>query len=447
MVGGHIISVSPDRLTALLHLQASEIQDDNIKQVIEKSIRKANITYGLDHALIAKIVEDPLAYTSPIEIAKGEKPIAGRDAYLVKEKLNMHSEKREKLNDIHEHMVTVANGEVIATIFPATPGTDGIDVHGQRVNSMNGKELHITPGENVILHHEQYYSLIDGEVLLSKNSLSVLPIQLIDGDYHPGKGIMKFDGNVVVKGNVLTGSHIVATGNIRVEGTVENANLEAQGYIYIEGGVLGNQYGKIQAQGSIRAHFLNQAVVESESNIYIERSILHSVVFAKEHIYANNASVIGGHLSTYGEMIVKDIGNHHFTYTEIELKDEDYSLQEKLGEISNKLADLNIVKQKLVSIESKLQEDQQGHPLALKHKKTKKHIEQEILNLTKKKQEIESHHTFQKDKLAIKILGDLYPQTKIKKVSTPSFLKSRMRILPFILINQNLLYYLLKIKK
>lgn len=36
MVGGHIISVSPDRLTALLHLQASEIQDDNIKQVIEK---------------------------------------------------------------------------------------------------------------------------------------------------------------------------------------------------------------------------------------------------------------------------------------------------------------------------------------------------------------------------------------------------------------------------
>lgn len=146
-------------------------------------------------------------------------------------------------------------------------------------------------------------------------------------------------------------------------------------------------------------------------------------------------------------MIVKDIGNHHFTYTEIELKDEDYSLQEKLGEISNKLADLNIVKQKLVSIESKLQEDQQGHPLALKHKKTKKHIEQEILNLTKKKQEIESHHTFQKDKLAIKILGDLYPQTKIKKVSTPSFLKSRMRILPFILINQNLLYYLLKIKK
>lgn len=146
----------------------------------------------------------------------------------------------------------------------------------------------------MILHHEQYYSLIDGEVLLSKNSLSVLPIQLIDGDYHPGKGIMKFDGNVVVKGNVLTGSHIVATGNIRVEGTVENANLEAQGYIYIEGGVLGNQYGKIQAQGSIRAHFLNQAVVESESNIYIERSILHSVVFAKEHIYANNASVIGG---------------------------------------------------------------------------------------------------------------------------------------------------------
>lgn len=51
----------------------------------------------------------------------------------------MHSDKREKLNDIHEYMVTVANGEVIATIFPATPGTDGIDVHGQRVNSMNGK--------------------------------------------------------------------------------------------------------------------------------------------------------------------------------------------------------------------------------------------------------------------------------------------------------------------
>lgn len=59
----------------------------------------------------------------------------------------MHSKKREKLNDIHEHMVTVANGEVIATIFPATPGSDGIDVHGQRVNSMNGKELHITPGK------------------------------------------------------------------------------------------------------------------------------------------------------------------------------------------------------------------------------------------------------------------------------------------------------------
>lgn len=415
MVRGQIITVSPDRLTAMLHLKASEIQNDDIKKVIENSILKANITYGLDHALIAKIVEDPQAYTYPIEIAKGEKPIAGRDAYLVKEKLNLHSEKREKLTDIHRHMLTVTNGEVVATIFPATPGTDGIDVHGHRVNSMDGRELHITPGENVIFHHGQYYSLINGEVLLSKDTLSVLPIQVIDGDYHPGKGIIKFDGHVVVKGNVLTGSHIAATGNIRVEGTVENAKLEAQGYIYIEGGVLGNQYGKIQAQGSIRATFLNQAAVESASNIYIERSILHSVVVAKEHIFANNASVIGGHLSTYGELIVKDIGNHHYTYTEIELKEEDHSLQEKLGEISTKLAELNIVKQKLVSIEYKLQEDQQGHPLAVKHKKTKKHIDQEILNLTKKKQEIESHHSLQKKKLAIKILGDLYPQTKIKK--------------------------------
>ena len=80
-----------------------------------------------------------------------------------------------------------------------------------------------------LVKHREYYASSEGKITYSKpdHQLMVTPIYIIDGNVDNATGDIRFNGDVLVKGNVFANTTIRATGNITVEGHVEIATLHA----------------------------------------------------------------------------------------------------------------------------------------------------------------------------------------------------------------------------
>ena len=71
----------------------------------------------------------------------------------------------------------------------------------------------------------------------------------VPADVGASTGDIDYDGSVVVKGNVLTGYTIKATGDIIVNGVVEGAKLVTAGKIVLKRGIQGKGQASLEAGG------------------------------------------------------------------------------------------------------------------------------------------------------------------------------------------------------
>ena len=76
--------------------------------------------------------------------------------------------------------------------------------------------------------------------------LIVTPLHVYDGVIKTTKtGIIEAEGSVYVKGNVGSRTQIKATGDILIDGSVEMAELESGGNVYIRKGMNASYKGKM----------------------------------------------------------------------------------------------------------------------------------------------------------------------------------------------------------
>ncbi len=112
-------------------------------------------------------------------------------------------------------------------------------------------------------------------------------------------GNISFDGTININGDVKDGMKIHSSGDVFVGGTVEAAEIEADGNIVIKGGVIGHSEhsgdpneipffsAKIISKGSISAHFAENVCMEAGTDIIIEEFSMHN------HLTALNRILIG----------------------------------------------------------------------------------------------------------------------------------------------------------
>ena len=313
------ISISKDRMSAKLDSLKNIDQEFSVSvNELTTFLKKEKITYGLKNDLVAKICENAHSMNFPIVIAEGSPMKNGVDAYLVNEVRTDKTESREKFNFRNVLKIpSVKSGQLLASIIPPTPGTDGTDVSGRKIPAKNGKQLKIRPGKNVILNGTNFYSTSDGQLSLTNRMISVNPVFEVNGDIDLKTGNIDFIGNVEIRGNVPTGYEIKAGGDIKIHGLVEGASIHADGNIIISGGVTAGNRGNITAGGNIQATYLNQANVVAGQDVIVATSVLHSRVEAGGSIHCKEALVIGGRLFARGNFHMKDVGNRLFTRTEL----------------------------------------------------------------------------------------------------------------------------------
>ncbi|HNY25779.1 MAG TPA: FapA family protein [Candidatus Sumerlaeota bacterium] len=253
-------------------------------------------------------------------IAQAVEPHDGEDGYIkftfeskIAEKLweeddsvKIDFRKRNEINNVFE-------GELLAEIFPMTPALDGRDVLGFPIAAKPGRPAVLNPGKNVLFSDDKrrVFSKTDGCVKVVRNRISVDQVQTIDGDVDFKYGSIEFNGDVVVRGDVLESFSVTAGGHIKVGGLVDRAVLKSGADIIINGGLYGKEGISIEAEGDISVRFAENANIIAGGDLYVSQALVNCNVFTHGRVFLKNQAkcIIGGHIIACEGIDTHTLGN------------------------------------------------------------------------------------------------------------------------------------------
>lgn len=312
-------------------------------------------------------------------IAAGLSSVAGVDARFE----NLTPEAHERKPLINENgdvdyrelgnIIMVHKDDVLMQRIPAIPGKKGRNILGAIIQPTGGEDIpfscdrkgvHLNP-EN----ENQLLSDITGQPIIVPHGMIVSPVLTVK-KVNLASGNIRFDGSVVVQGDVEDGMKIYALEDITVDGSVTNAQIECLGEIVVKGGVTGGSellangnvtvHGGIQgnteirdavdesytpkiiSQGSVLVAFVENFSIQAGVDIVVEKYAMNSQLMAGNKIVtgskntAKKPSIIGG--ITWAMILVKGtiLGSASGVKTNIQVGSNPY-IQKRLAKIRSLL--------------------------------------------------------------------------------------------------------------
>jgi len=348
------VTISEDRMQAFLIFRRVEGDLKLTSSELENFLVLQGVKFGLQKDLLFLIAQRPqdFYFTQNI-VATGTPAQPGVDGFVKvhfgesNDDEHKPTEREDGSVDYKEvtQLANVKAGQLIAERMPAQPGVPGKAVTGEDIAPREGKDVHFKIGKNVVVNAEKIglYALIDGLVTKTEQEkLNVFPVYEVNGDVDYNIGNIDFVGTVVIRGNILTGFRVKASGDIRVTGGIEGAEVESEGSIEITGGVIGSNKGFVKAGCNIRCSFIQEGNVIAGEDIMVTQSIMHSNVRAGRSVKCAGAKglIVGGVIQAGERVTARMIGNSMSTATVIEVGVRP-ELRQELNELRTTLRQLS----------------------------------------------------------------------------------------------------------
>jgi uncharacterized protein (DUF342 family) len=338
------IKVSKDLMSVRLTL----IPPQGGEAVNEKMLMEAIQEMGICNGLLENEIELALKTGDAhnVLIAQGQEPEDGQNGYL-ESLIPNAKDRRPRIDEsgiAHYHdigeLVTVQAGDALMRRIPATPGTPGINIKGVEVPANPGEEMmfasnlsgtEVSPDDpNLLL------AAINGQPIVVDHG-AIVEKTLVVNNVDLTTGNIKFDGTVVVKGNVTTSLTVKTTGDVYVHGMVEEAcYIEAGGDIEITQGVIGRgsiredngHPGKgiavLRCRGCVRAKFIENCVANAGRDVIVSELIAHSDITAKEQVIvgkknSRRGQIMGGITRADRHVQAQIIGTPGGNHTKVEV--------------------------------------------------------------------------------------------------------------------------------
>lgn len=362
------IVVSKDHMTATMYVNedpASIFQDEeSMKEKVKEAAENNRVLFGFLPISLETVMKG-----QPVIIASGIPPKKGEDAKITY--LEIPERKPQILengradyfdmNFIYEIEKGAWLGE---KIFPQ-PGVPGKNVFGEEIPAKDGNDLPFQYDSSSIYTEEEDGKLViralEGGVINQTNgTLSVDNHLYIKNDVGIETGNLEFNGSITIKGTILPGYTVVASGDISIEGLdgVTGAkHIEStSGDIYIRGGIFGNDETVVKAGGNIYIKHTNGSALYAKKDIFIGSYSMGSNIKA-QNVYVNeqNGKIIGGRVEATHSIGASSSGNHLERKTELiillpERKDSALVVKEKRGKILELEKEIAELDEKIFSI-------------------------------------------------------------------------------------------------
>lgn len=290
---------------------SNPVEIESLRQELRHLLSQHGVQLGADideriGALLAKLSKrdgSPSgAESGRFLIAQGTPPAEATDAEFVLAPLESDQAESDRdtatdhyaRNTIHTYPV----GAVVGHITTPTPGAYGHNVFGQEVSPGRLKPRQITLGHGLELRSPQSREVVTtqpGRIKRNGDTLLIEEVLSIPGDVCFESGNIDSIVNVHVRGDVRPKFSVISTRSIQIDGSVDEATIEAGEDLIIHGGVFGKSgpY-RIRAAGEIHARILDQTRATAGADIEVRREILHSEVYTRGRIQLPTGRIIGG---------------------------------------------------------------------------------------------------------------------------------------------------------
>ncbi len=402
--------------------------DISVQDVIEKIIDQ-NVVAELDEKLIEQKILEVKEAKEPrlkVEVAKGTKPVQGKDEYI-EYLINVDPDSKPMVKedgsiDFHtiNSVVSVEQHQKIAILHALQKGVDGSDVRGKVLKAADGKKISFVLGPNLYRDKENreiIYASEDGFLAHTENSLDVLDTHVVKGDIDFSTGNITCKGSLKVFGNVNYGFELILSKNIDIMGSVSNAKLEAGENILIKGGFTGSNEGYIKAGGDVSIKYMQNQSVWCRSELTFQREILECNTYVKNKIVGQglHASIIGGYAIAKDYVEVAYLGNEYGAPTHIELG-YDYDVKQvihkKLAELEKDKKEAEKLNNLILKFSSMKRLNEKQYDELKKIATTYKSIVQTMDTLKNEIREL-NKQIVTPSKASIKVFKTIYPGVRI----------------------------------
>ncbi|MCY6959532.1 flagellar assembly protein A [Clostridium brassicae] len=214
-------------------------QDEIKQELLAKGIKFGIIEENIENCTKMENVEEIL-------VAEGLYPIDG-----VNDEIQIKFNTREQISDLEEdstgridyksigYVKEVKKGDILAVNIKGKSGKDGLDVKGKIKKHIVGKKLFLKAGEGCeLLDENTIVASIEGKPYAKGNLFVVHQLHEVNSDVDIKTGNVKFNGDIMIRGNVKEGMIVEAGHNLFVEKNVEKGNICAKGDLEVLGNVI-----------------------------------------------------------------------------------------------------------------------------------------------------------------------------------------------------------------
>lgn len=232
-----------------------------------------------------EIVEDLVAKGLPVKNGKSSKlkPLVPNalERILRPQSVSGSRVDMRNLGDI----ICVKVGTELLRRLPPTPGRNGYTVTGTTIEAKEGDWSKFRPGDGTELSDKDENLIIASITGMPKfkNEKMWVDDTFICTGVNVGSGNIKYDGAVLVNGDVTEKMSIIAEGDVTINGFVESAFIQAGGDIIITEGAMGkvndtnNEYSTtLISKGSVHVQHGQGLDVNCAGNVTVGRQLAYS---------------------------------------------------------------------------------------------------------------------------------------------------------------------------
>ena len=369
------ISVDPNHTTAFVSFTKPENggMDVTVSKIMA-ALEEKNVSYGILEEAITDAV-DRKRYGENICAARWTPPVDGIDGeirYFYKPEQNIAPVENEHGIVDYKNLGLVRNitaNTPIAKISLPTEGEPGKDITGRVVPQKQGVpvKLNIGAGTSLVNNDTEIIAAVDGNLTFKNGAFCVDETLLVNGDVDVSSGNIDFIGSVTIKGSVFEGFRVTSKKDINIFGSVNTAELYADGNINIKVGSINS---KIDCRGDVKLGFCENTKISCEGNVE-SASFVGGDVFAGKKIIASGKGVMmGGKYTALDGVEASVIGSDKYVKTELTLGNNAVLSEERDG-LQKSITDMEDKADQLSKILNTLSEFAKAGKLSPEHETLK----------------------------------------------------------------------------
>lgn len=437
-----VVKISDDKMKATINIPSPMSDDDKpTLDEIKNDLAATGVIYGIDELRIREILQNRL-FDEPIIVANGRPSVDGKNAIV---EYSFNTEKKRTPFAMSEDgsvdfreiglIQTIKAGGILAKKVAVNKGIPGMNITGQSIPAIDGKDIVLSKGKNVLLSEDgsELIAAVKGQIIWDGSKIEVDPVCKIKGDICMETGNIYFNGSLIIDGNVREGFVVKADEDIEIKGTVEKALVESlEGSITVHGGIIGVGQDKIYAHGKLMAKFIQNADVSARSDIIVTEFILHSHVDCGGSVFVTKGkkgAIIGGMVRATKEVCAKTIGNVAETLTIIqvgidpavreEINSIGHDIQSAQDELKKAVMDINSLRTMKEKFGTLSPEKEETYQLA---RSMQIAMTSEVKYLKQRSESLQKEVEYLKDG-KISAIENIYPRVKITIVKSEHEIK------------------------